>query len=90
MRLSTHRRRVEILERLQRDIGAVMWKGKRMKTYRIKPIDKIVPRRAHEAEMDVRIASKPVFFRAPMLTRYETGREERTATSCKCELCKRS
>ena len=50
------------------DLGAVMWKGKRMKTYRIKPIDKIVPRRCHEAGAgSVRIVSKPVFFRAPML-----------------------
>ena len=45
-----------------------MWKGKRMKTYRIKPIDKIVPRRCHEAGAGaVMIVHKPVFFRAPML-----------------------
>eukprot|EP00518_Triparma_eleuthera_P008439 CAMPEP_0182486380 /NCGR_PEP_ID=MMETSP1319-20130603/46952_1 /TAXON_ID=172717 /ORGANISM="Bolidomonas pacifica, Strain RCC208" /LENGTH=201 /DNA_ID=CAMNT_0024688457 /DNA_START=1 /DNA_END=603 /DNA_ORIENTATION=- len=57
-----------ILKKLQEDIGAVMWKGKRMKTYRIKPIDKIVPRRCHEAGAGaVMIVHKPVFFRAPML-----------------------
>ena len=58
----------EILAKLQNDIGAVMWKGKRMKTYRIKPIDKQMPRTARDAGMDVRVGNNPVFFRAPMLT----------------------
>ena len=57
-----------VVLQLQEDIGAVMWKGKRMKTYRIKPIDKIVPRRCYEAGAGaVMIVHKPVFFRAPML-----------------------
>ncbi|GMH64935.1 hypothetical protein TrST_g9654 [Triparma strigata] len=58
----------EIMAKLQNDIGAVMWKGKRMKTYRIKPIDKQMPRTARDAGLDVRVGNNPVFFRAPMLT----------------------
>ena len=37
-----------ILDKLRTDIGALMWRGKRMKTYKIKPIDKIIPRRCYE------------------------------------------
>ena len=52
---------------LQNDVGALMWRGKRMKTYRIKPVDKVLPRRTSEAGLSVECIKRPVFFRAPML-----------------------
>ena len=33
-----------ILQTLQNDIGAIVWKGKRMRYYHVKPIDKVIPR----------------------------------------------
>ena len=33
-----------ILQTLQNDIGAILWKGKRMRYYHVKPIDKVIPR----------------------------------------------
>lgn len=59
-----------VLEILQKDVGALMWKGKRARYYKVKPIDKILPRRImnHFGQAAVQIATKPTFFRAPMLT----------------------
>ena len=39
----------------------------RMKTYKIKPIDKTIPRRTYESGLSVLISNRPFFFRAPML-----------------------
>ena len=43
-----------ILSTLRNDIGAMLWKGKRMRYYHVKPIDKVVPRiiRNHFDAMD--------------------------------------
>jgi hypothetical protein len=59
-----------VLEVLQKDVGALLWKGKRARYYSVKPIDKILPRRImnHFGQAAVQIATKPTFFRAPMLT----------------------
>ncbi|KAL7548544.1 hypothetical protein ACHAWF_011829 [Thalassiosira exigua] len=58
-----------LVERLRRDVGSLVWKGKRMRAYRAKPIDKVLPR--HVAEVfgprSVRFPEKAAFARAPML-----------------------
>ena len=66
-----------LIHSLQQDVGAMLWKGKRMRCYVVKPIDKIIPIRVI-AELDeksedeggrhqVHVATHPAFFRAPML-----------------------
>eukprot|EP00586_Coscinodiscus_wailesii_P011694 CAMPEP_0172511342 /NCGR_PEP_ID=MMETSP1066-20121228/235600_1 /TAXON_ID=671091 /ORGANISM="Coscinodiscus wailesii, Strain CCMP2513" /LENGTH=367 /DNA_ID=CAMNT_0013290663 /DNA_START=187 /DNA_END=1287 /DNA_ORIENTATION=- len=59
-----------LLSELRRDVGALMWRGKRMKCYRAKPIDKVLPRRVGSVcgEGSVVLSLRPCFFRAPMLT----------------------
>lgn len=59
-----------MMETLRSDVGAMVWKGKRMRNYAVKPIDKILPRQtvARFGPASVQIASHPAFFRAPMLT----------------------
>ncbi len=56
-----------VVSKLQSDLGAILWKSKKMLNYKVKPIDKIVPRRIKEAGLDVLICRNPIFFRAPML-----------------------
>lgn len=56
-----------IMEVLRRDIGSLLWKGKRMRYYSVKPADKVFPRCLHKHNLDVRIVTRPLFFRAPML-----------------------
>lgn len=60
-----------LLSRLQNDVGALLWKGKRMRFYIVKPADKILPRilMDHFGRQDcVQLSTYPAFFRAPMLT----------------------
>jgi hypothetical protein len=59
-----------LLETLRKDVGALLWKGKRARYYSVKPIDKVVPRQIMSlcGEESVQITSHPAFFRAPMLT----------------------
>jgi hypothetical protein len=61
-----------LIETLQRDVGALLWKSKRMRYYQVKPIDKVIPRilRAHfdNDPACIQIPVRPAFFRAPMLT----------------------
>jgi len=59
-----------LLETLRSDVGAILWKGKRMRNYAVKPIDKILPRQTLSkfGPTAVQISSQPAFFRAPMLT----------------------
>ena len=59
-----------IMDTLRKDVGAILWKSKRMRYYHVKPIDKIVPRltRAAFGAAAVQIPIHPAFFRAPMLT----------------------
>ena len=59
-----------IMELIRSDVGALMWKSKRMRYYQVKPIDKIIPRqiRSHFGPASVQLATHPAFFRAPMLT----------------------
>jgi hypothetical protein len=59
-----------MLHTLQLDVGAMLWKGKRMRVYAVKPVDKILPRitQEHFGPPSVHIATHPAFFRAPMLT----------------------
>ncbi|KAL3924982.1 MAG: hypothetical protein SGILL_000706 [Bacillariaceae sp.] len=60
----------KLMESLRNDVGAVLWKGKRMRHYLVKPIDKILPRQtmALMGPSSVQLATHPAFFRAPMLT----------------------
>jgi len=59
-----------LMATLRSDVGAMLWKGKRMRNYTVKPIDKILPRQtlANFGPGAVQITSRPAFFRAPMLT----------------------
>jgi hypothetical protein len=59
-----------VLTRLRNDVGALLWKGKRQRRYRVKPIDKILPRlvRNHYGNTSVQLCVIPAFFRAPMLS----------------------
>ena len=59
-----------LLSKLRRDVGAMLWKGKRMRQYVAKPIDKVLPRTIAAAigRDCIHVTGQPVFFRAPMLT----------------------
>lgn len=59
-----------LMSTLRSDVGAILWKGKRMRNYAVKPIDKILPRQTLSkfGPNSVQISSQPAFFRAPMLT----------------------
>lgn len=59
-----------LLQRIQNDVGALLWKGKRGRYYHVKPADKVLPRilREHFGETSVYLSTYPAFFRAPMLT----------------------
>lgn len=59
-----------LLTSLRNDVGALLWKGKRMRCYVAKPIDKIMPRQiltAYGRDV-IHVTTCPAFFRAPMLT----------------------
>ncbi|KAL3782075.1 hypothetical protein ACHAW5_000696 [Stephanodiscus triporus] len=58
-----------LIDRLRNDVGALMWKGKRMRAYRAKPIDKILPRHvaATFGSKSVHVPNKVAFVRCPML-----------------------
>ena len=58
-----------ILSALRNDVGALLWKGKRMRCYVAKPLDKIMPRRimGRFGRRSIHVAASPSFFRAPML-----------------------
>jgi hypothetical protein len=60
----------ELMECLRNDVGAMLWKGKRARTYSVKPIDKILPRQLMSllGPSSVQLSTHPSFFRAPMLT----------------------
>ena len=60
----------EVLKNLQSDVGALLWKGKRMRAYIAKPVDKIIPRQimATFGRDSIHVTAQPAFFRAPMLT----------------------
>ncbi|KAL3909973.1 MAG: hypothetical protein SGILL_007875, partial [Bacillariaceae sp.] len=53
-----------LMESLRNDVGAMLWKGKRMRHYLVKPIDKILPRQimALCGPSSVQLASHPAFF----------------------------
>ena len=67
-----------LIDSLQKDVGSLLWKGKRMRYYVVKPIDKVLPRKilaafSHSGNADdgkecIHVATDPAFFRAPMLT----------------------
>jgi hypothetical protein len=59
-----------VMDVLRKDVGALLWRSKRMRYYQVKPIDKILPRQISAAfdGSAVLIPRAPAFFRAPMLT----------------------
>lgn len=61
-----------VISSLQKDVGSLLWKGKRMRCYQVKPVDKIIPRKVanyfSEGYKHIHVATHPAFFRAPMLT----------------------
>jgi len=59
-----------LLSALQKDVGAMLWKGKRMRCHVVKPVDKVLPRQIIGAlgRECIHVATHPAFFRAPMLT----------------------
>lgn len=60
----------QLMDTLRNDVGAILWKGNRMRNYLVKPIDKILPRQimSRLGPDSVQLSSHPTFFRAPMLT----------------------
>ena len=58
-----------LLSDLRNDVGAILWRGKNMPSYIVKPIDRVLPRRImeHLGRDAVHVAALPAFFRAPML-----------------------
>eukprot|EP00546_Thalassionema_frauenfeldii_P003912 CAMPEP_0178921552 /NCGR_PEP_ID=MMETSP0786-20121207/15629_1 /TAXON_ID=186022 /ORGANISM="Thalassionema frauenfeldii, Strain CCMP 1798" /LENGTH=198 /DNA_ID=CAMNT_0020595753 /DNA_START=115 /DNA_END=712 /DNA_ORIENTATION=- len=54
-----------LMEKLRHDVGAIVWKGKRMRQYIIKPIDKVMPRQITAAfsRKHIHVTKKPAFFR---------------------------
>jgi len=58
-----------LITQLQNDVGMLMWKGKRMRAFQAKAIDKIIPRTVREiyGEMSVHLSDKVAFVRCPML-----------------------
>lgn len=78
-----------LMETLRRDVGAMLWRGKRMKIYTVKPIDKIVPRQTLSlmGPNSVQISTRPAFFRAPMLTsKIHTQWDPEFCKSTQCQL----
>ena len=57
-----------LINRLQNDIGSLMWKGKRMRAYQAKPIDKILPRHVKSkfGPRSIHLPSRPAFVRGPV------------------------
>eukprot|EP00970_Alexandrium_tamarense_P011924 scaffold2604_cov198-Alexandrium_tamarense.AAC.29 len=58
-----------LIQMLQNDVGALVWKSKKMRAYHAKPIDKILPRHVRETfgERSVHLTDKVAFVRCPML-----------------------
>ena len=58
-----------LIYNLQNDVGALMWKSKKMRAYHAKPIDKVLPRhvRSSFGEKCVHLPDKVAFVRCPML-----------------------
>ena len=58
-----------LIHNLQNDVGALMWKSKKMRAYHAKPIDKVLPRhvRSSFGEKCVHLPDKVAFVRCPML-----------------------
>lgn len=59
-----------IMDVLRNDVGAILWKNKRMRTYQVKPVDKMIPRIVGSGFGwdSVHVSTHPAIFRAPMLT----------------------
>lgn len=59
-----------LMDCLRLDVGAMLWKGKRMRCYTVKPIDKVMPRQITNVHGRncIHVTTCPAFFRAPMLT----------------------
>jgi len=58
-----------LINQLQNDVGSLVWKGKRMRAYLAKPIDKILPRhiKAEFGPSAVHLSDRVAFVRCPML-----------------------
>lgn len=59
-----------VMSVLRKDVGSLLWKGKRQRCYQVKPVDKVLPRliRRFHGSASVQLCVKPAFVRAPMLT----------------------
>eukprot|EP00581_Thalassiosira_minuscula_P016439 CAMPEP_0183717132 /NCGR_PEP_ID=MMETSP0737-20130205/10825_1 /TAXON_ID=385413 /ORGANISM="Thalassiosira miniscula, Strain CCMP1093" /LENGTH=942 /DNA_ID=CAMNT_0025946515 /DNA_START=175 /DNA_END=3000 /DNA_ORIENTATION=+ len=58
-----------LIHQLQNDVGSLMWKGKRMRAYQAKPIDKVLPRhiKSEFGPKSIHLPDRVAFVRAPML-----------------------
>jgi len=58
-----------LIHHLQNDVGSLMWKGKRMRAFQAKPIDKVLPRIVKDefSPKSIHLSNKVAFVRAPML-----------------------
>lgn len=82
-----------LLKKLRCDVGAMLWKGKRMRQYMVKPIDKVIPRQVIAAlsQESIHVTKKPAFFRAPMLTsKIHSKWDPMFCSSTQYQLCKTS
>lgn len=58
-----------LIHQLQNDVGSMLWKSKKMRAYKVKAIDKILPRHVREnfGRNSVHVTNKVAFVRGPML-----------------------
>lgn len=59
-----------LMDELKMDVGSILWRGNRSRTYFVKPIDKVLPRKVMtcHGRSSIHVSTRPCFFRAPMLT----------------------
>jgi len=58
-----------LIDHLQNDVGSLMWKGKRMRAFQAKPIDKLLPRhvKSEFGPRSIHLPNRVAFVRGPML-----------------------
>jgi len=74
-----------VLRILRNDVGALVWKSKRMRAYKVKPVDKVIPRRVQDTLGNVFI-HPPAFFRAPIESQIHKQWDERFMESTTYQL----
>jgi len=70
-----------LIPALRSDVGSILWKGKRMRQYLVKPIDKVIPRKVMEYMASRRQSNEEVLSQqqSKVLTNLETTHKKVTA-----------